>query len=572
MENKQIADIFSEVADILDILGENQFKVRAYRNAARVIEDYPERMEDIFQQGKELKSISCIGQGSAEKIQEIVSRGKLSYLEELLQKVPEGLIVLMRLEGLGPKKVKIIYDKLGIKDIESLYQALKEGRIKDLPGMGEKTEQNLIKAIKHFKDGQGRIRLDVAMEIADGLIKYLKQSKSIKRLEVVGSLRRRKETIKDIDILAIVDDPSSVMDRFVKFPDVQSVLSKGQTKSSIKLLNGVNVDIRVLEQKSFGAGMHYFTGSKEHNIAIRDRGKKQGLKISEYGIFRAEDEYPLGGAAEEEIFKSVDLQFIPPELRENRGEIEQAEKASLPKLIELKDIKADLQVHTVATDGRDTIEQMAEKAISLGYSYLAITDHSKEVKIAHGLDDKQLLKHIENIRKISERFKNFNLLTGIEVDILEDGNLDISDEVLRQCQIVIGAVHYHTKMGEEQMTKRIIKAMKNSYLNILGHPTGRIIMGRESYAVNIKDIIKCAVDYNVIFEINAHPQRLDLNDINTKLARDMGAKFVISTDAHSTSQMEHMRFGIFVARRGWLDAKDVINTLPLDKMLKTLKR
>jgi DNA polymerase (family 10) len=572
MENKQISAMFDDVADLLDIIGENPFRVRAYRNAARAIEDYPEKMEELVETGNSLTTIQGIGEGSAEKIKEIVRTGRLLYLEELLKKIPEGLLSLIRLEGLGPKRAKLIYDNLKIQDIEGLEEALKQGRIRDLPGMGEKIEQNLIKSLEHFRSTKDRVRIDIGMEMAEGLVRYLKNSKAVKRLEVVGSLRRRKETIGDIDILATADKGSDVMERFVKFPGVQDIVAKGETRSSIKLSNNINVDIRVLEPESFGAAMHYFTGSKEHNIAIRDRGKTKGLKISEYGIFSTKDEKRLGGLTEEEVFESVGLAFIPPEIRENRGEIEAAENNRLPNLIELKDIKGDMQVHTIATDGKNTIEEMAEKAVSLGYEYLCITDHSKQVRVARGLDDSQLLEHINKIKKVAQKFHDITILAGVEVDILEDGRLDISDDVLKRCDIVIAAIHYHTKMSAEQMTERIIKALKNPNVDIFAHPTGRLIPDRDAYPVHIKDVIKCCFDYNVVLEINAHPQRLDLNDINARLAKMCGVKLEISSDAHSTMQMDLMRFGIFVARRGWVEPGDVINTLPVEKMLKQLKK
>ncbi len=571
LENKSIADIFTEIADILDIQGENPFRIRSYRNAARTVGDMSESLQDLVKTGRNLEEIPGIGKSIHEKIVEIVKTGKCQSLEELKKKTPPGLTELLRLEGLGPKKVKLLYDGLGVDSVDRLEKAAQAGRLKDLPGMGEKTEEKILKSIEQFRAGIGRFKLSTGFTYAEALGRYLGDVPGVKRLDPAGSFRRRRETIGDLDILAICAKTSKVMDRFVTYGEVKEVISKGETKSSIRLRNGLQVDLRVLDEESYGAALHYFTGSKAHNVAIRERAKEMGLKVSEYGVFRARDEKRLTGAREEEVFQAVGLPFIPPELREDRGEIAAAQEGRLPRLIEPADIRGDLQMHTVATDGKNTIAEMAQKAKELGYSYLAITDHSQAVRVAGGLTEKALAKHLKEIEKISGRISGIRILKGVEVDILGDGTLDLKDDILKECEVVLGSVHSRFNMEEGEMTKRIIRALKNPCVHILAHPTGRLILEREPYKVNLKEVIQAAIDYGVVLEINAYPDRLDLRDVDARMARDMGAKLAISTDAHSTQQLELLKFGIFTAKRGWIEAKDVINTYPLDQMLKFLR-
>ena len=572
MENRTIADIFTEIADILDIQGENPFRVRSYRNAARTIGDMSQSLDSLVKAGKNLEEIPGIGKSIGEKIHEILSTGKCHSLEDLRAKVSPGLTELLKLEGLGPKKVKLLYDELGVDSVDRLEKAAQAGRLRDLAGMGLKTEEKVLKSVEQYRAGMGRFKLSVGFTYAEALIEYLKDVPGMKRLEAAGSFRRRRETIGDLDILAICGKNCKVMDRFIEYADIAQVLAKGETKSSVRLKGGLQVDVRVLEEESYGAALHYFTGSKAHNVAIRERAKELGLKVSEYGVFRAKDEKRLSGAREEDVFKAVGLSFIPPELREGRGEIQAAENGELPKLIEMADMRGDLQMHTRATDGKNSIEEMAEKAKEMGYEYIAITDHSKAVRVARGLNEKELAKHLQEIEKAKSRFHRLHILKGVEVDILADGSLDLKDEILKECDVVLASVHSRFNMEEGEMTRRIIKALKNPTVTILAHPTGRLILEREPYKVNLKEVIQVAIDQGVVLEINAYPDRLDLKDVDARMAKEMGGKLVISTDAHSTLQLELMKFGVFTARRGWIEAKDVINTLPLEGLLKTLKR
>ncbi len=572
MENKSIADILTEIADILDIQGENPFRVRSYRNAARTLADMSQSVPALVKAGEKLDEIPGIGKSLEEKIGEIVSTGRCRFLEELRAKVPAGLTELLKLEGLGPKKVKLLYDELGVDSVDRLEKAAQAGRLRDLAGMGVKTEEKVLKSVEQYRAGMGRFKLSVGFTYAQALLDYLKDVPGLKRLDPAGSFRRRRETIGDLDILAICGKGCKVMDRFSKYGDVAEVLSSGETKSSVRLKCGLQVDVRVLEEESYGAALHYFTGSKAHNVAVRERAKELGLKVSEYGVFRAKDEKRLSGADEEDVFKAVGLPFIPPELREDRGEIQAAEKGELPKLIELADIRGDLQMHTKATDGKNSIAEMAHKAKEMGYAYIAITDHSKAVRVAGGLDEKGLAKHLQEIEKVGREVSGMRILKGVEVDILADGSLDLKDDILKKCDVVLASVHSRFNMEEGEMTRRIIKAIQNPHVSILAHPTGRLILEREAYKVNLKEVFQAAIDRGVVLEINAYPDRLDLRDVDARMAREMGAKLAISTDAHSTVQLELMKFGVFTARRGWVEAKDVINTMHSPGLLTILRK
>jgi DNA polymerase (family 10) len=572
VENKSIADILTEIADILDIQGENPFRVRSYRNAARTIADMGQSVRAMVQAGEDLEQIPGIGKSLQEKIEEIVSTGKCGFLEELRAKVPPGVTELLKLEGLGPKKVKLLYDELGVDSVDRLEKSAQAGKLRDLPGMGLKTEEKVLKSIEQYRAGMGRFKLSVGFTYAQALLEYLKGLPGLKRLDPAGSFRRHRETIGDLDLLAICGRGCKVMDRFTTYGDVAEVISEGETKSSVRLKCGLQVDVRVLEEESYGAALHYFTGSKAHNVAIRERAKDLGLKVSEYGVFRAKDEKRLSGANEEDVFKAVGLPFIPPELREDRGEIQAAEKGKLPKLIELGDIRGDLQMHTSATDGKNTIAEMAQKAKEMGYAYIAITDHSKAVRVAGGLDEKRLAKHLQEVEKAGGKIPGIRILKGVEVDILADGSLDLKDDILKECDVVLASVHSRFNMEEGEMTRRIIKAIGNPHVSILAHPTGRLILEREAYKVNLKEVFQAAIDHGVVLEINAYPDRLDLRDVDARMAKEMGARLVISTDAHSTGQLELMKFGVFTARRGWVEARDVINTLPLPPLLKILRK
>ncbi len=568
MENKQIADFFATIADLLEIQGENPFRIRSYRNAARILADMSESLTGMVKSGRDLQEIPGIGEGISKKIVEIVETRKLKFLEEQMAKVPAGLLELLRVEGLGPKKAKLFYDKLGIGTLDKLEEAAKAGKLRELEGMGEKSEEKLLKAIQNLRRGLGRFKLSVGLTYAEALVEHLKRVKGVKRVEPSGSLRRRCETIGDLDILVICDKTCPIMDRFTSYDDVEEVIAKGETKSSVRLRCGLQVDVRVLEAGSFGSGLQYFTGSKAHNIALRSRANDRGLKLSEYGVFEIASDKKVAGKEEEDVYDVLGLPLIPPELREDRGEIEAAEKGRLPKLIELSDIRGDLQMHTKESDGKDDIGDMVEAARQLGYEYIAITEHSKAVHIAKGLDEKRLAAHLKRIDKLNAALSGFRVLKGIEVDILPDGRLDLSDDILKECEVVIASVHSRFAMEEKEMTQRIIRALQNPHVNFLGHPTGRLILEREPYKVDLKEVIRAAVDNNVIVEINAYPDRLDLRDVDAKMAKEMGAKISISTDAHAKLQLELMKYGVFTARRAWLEAKDVLNTLPLPRLLK----
>ena len=571
MENKTIADIFTEIADILEIQGENPFRVRSYRNAARTIVDMSRSLESLVKAGEDLEEIPGIGKSMSEKIQEILSTGKCHTLEELRSRVPPGLTELLKLEGLGPKKVKALYDELSVDSVDRLEKAAQAGRLRNLPGMGLKTEEKVLKSIEHYRAGMGRFKLSVGFQYAEALLRHLKGVPGVKRLDPAGSFRRRRETIGDLDILAICGKGCKVMDRFAGYGDVAEVLAKGDTKSSVRLKCGLQVDLRVLEEESYGAALHYFTGSKAHNVTLRERAKEKGLKVSEYGVFRAKDEKRLSGAEEEDVFTAVGLPLIPPELREDRGEVQAAEKGTLPRLIDLSDVRGDLQMHTTASDGKNSILEMAQKAKDTGYAYIAITDHSKAVRVAGGMDEKQLAKHLREIEKANRQISGLRILKGVEVDILPDGTLDLKDDILRECEVVLASVHSRFNMEEGEMTRRVIKAIQDPNVKILAHPTGRLILEREPFKINLGEVIRAAVDHGVVLEINAYPDRLDLKDVDARMARDLGAKLAINTDAHSALQLELMKFGVFTARRGWIEAKDVINTLPLERLLKALR-
>lgn len=573
MENVDIAKIFEEIADLLEIKNENPFRVRSYRNAALIIGGFPESMRSIVERDeKELENIKGIGKSIHEKIVEIVKTGKCQFHDELLKELPPGLLELLEVSGIGPKKVQLLYEKLGIQSVDELENAAKEGKLRDLPHMGEKTEEKILKAIQELKSRSGRFRLSLALSYAEPLMTYLKKIPGVIQVEPAGSLRRWKDTIGDVDILVTCKKDAPVMDRFVKYPDVKEIIAKGDTKSTAILKSGLQIDVRVLDEKSFGAALQYFTGSKSHNIAIRDRAKKMGLKISEYGVFEEKTGKKVAGENEEDVYKAVGLPWIPPELRENMGEVEAAERGKLPRLVEINDIKGDLHVHSSESDGIHTLEEMVSYAMQKKYEYIAITEHSKAVGVAHGLDEERALKQIKAIDKINSQLKGFKILKGTEVDIKADGSLDHSEEVLRQLDVVVGAIHSKFNMTVDEMTDRIIKAISTGLVNIIAHPTGRIVGVREPYPVDMPRIMEAAKKYGVILELNSYPERLDLNDSHCRLAKEMGVMVAISTDSHNRLHLDYVRFGIHTARRGWLEKDDVLNTRPLKEVLKILRR
>jgi DNA polymerase (family 10) len=569
VHNADISEIFNEVADLLEILGENPFRVRAHRNAARTIGDLSQSVASMVEQSKDMTELPGIGKDLARKIEEIAKTGTLSQLQDLGDRIPPQIRRLMKIPGLGPKRVKALYDKLGVTDLEDLKKAGEEGKIKELKGFGEKIEEMILEEIGRQKK-EARIKLNAAEEVAVGIVSYLKKIEGLKEAIVAGSYRRKKETVADLDVLATCKEPSKVVDAFVNYENVKKVIAKGETRSTVILRSGMQMDLRVVPDVSYGAALHYFTGSKAHNIAIRTLGVKRGLKINEYGVFKGKRR--IAGLTEEEVFAHLDLPFIEPELRENWGEIEAAQKNKLPKLITLKEIRGDLHAHTKATDGRHTLEQMVEAARHRGYEYLAITDHSKRLSMTHGFDAKRLAMRNEEIDRLNEKLEGFIVLKSIEVDILEDGSLDLPNSILKELDLTVCSVHSKFNLSRESQTERIVRAMDNPCFNVFAHPSGRLINEREPYDVDMKRLMEAAKERGCIMEVNAHPDRLDLSDIHCKLAKDMEAKVVISTDAHSVTDLELMRFGVWQARRGWLEGEDVLNTRNWDVLKKLIKR
>jgi DNA polymerase (family 10) len=571
LENIDIARIFDEIGDILELKGENRFRIRSYRRAARVIRDMPEDAKSLLEAG-ELTSVQGIGQSLAEKIEEIIETGTCKFYEEIKQDSVYSLAELLKIPGIGPKLAIRLNSELGIRTVDDLEKAARDGKLHVLEGIREKLEEKIFKGIEQYKRHIGRFRLAEALTYAETIVKTLSDVRGVSKIDIAGSLRRRKETIGDIDILVISKSSRKIMDAFTSMSTVADILAKGETKSSVLLRSGIQVDLRILDAESYGAALHYFTGSKDHNVVMRDRAKRMGRKISEYGIFEVATDKKLGGKKEEDIFRQVDLPFIPPELRENSGEIEAAEAGRLPELITLDDIRGDLQMHTKASDGANTIEEMARTAKKLGYEYIAITDHSKAVRVAGGLNDRELAAHIKAIRKANRRVAGIEILAGIEVDILPDGSLDLSDEVLGKCDVVVAAVHSKFNMVKDEMTKRVIKGIRNPNVNILAHPTGRIINEREPYEIDMEHLIAEAKKNKVALELNSYPDRLDLKDVHCRQAKEAGVKISTNTDSHATLQLVNMRYGIATARRGWLEADDVINTYTLGKLRRFLKK
>lgn len=569
LHNFEIADIFDQLADLLEIEDANPFRVRAYRNAARMIRGHARNMADLLAEGRDLSQLPDIGKDLATKIETIVDTGKLPLLEEVKARTPAALSEMMRIRGLGPKRVKTLYEKLEINSLDDLKRAARSGKIRALEGFGRKTEQMIAERVERFAGAEPRIKLVVAEDIARPLVRYLQKTAGVKDVVVAGSFRRRRETVGDLDILVTARKGSRVMDRFTGYDEVDEIISQGDTRSSVRLRSGVQVDLRVVPQVSYGAALHYFTGSKQHNIALRKLGMARGYKINEYGVF--EDDRRVAGRTEKSVYASVGLPYIPPELRENRGELEAARRG-LPRLLTQQDIRGDLHCHTDASDGRNTLRQMVEAARERGYEYIAISDHSRRVTVANGLDEKRLLAQIRTIDKLNDKLDAIVVLKSIEVDILADGSLDLPDGILKELDFTVCAVHYGFDLPRRKQTERILRAMDNPHFNILAHPTGRLIGEREPYAVDLERLMAAAVERGCIFELNAYPARLDLTDEACKMAKSMGLKVAISTDAHSASDLDFMRFGVDQGRRGWLEKTDVINTRPWSKVKKLFKR
>ncbi len=572
ISKNKIAQTFREMADFLSIKGENPFRIRAYEKAADTLEHLSDDLEELYQKGK-LRDIPGIGKGILEKIRILLSTGALPAYEQLRAEFPPGLVEILSVPEVGPKTVKLLYEKVGVRNVQDLERAVQSHRLRDLPGMGAKTEENILKGIKLYKMRSSRILLGTALPLVGEVILELRERASswIKKISPAGSLRRGKETIGDIDILVTSSNPSSLMDAFVSLSFVNDILAKGETKSSILTSQGLQIDLRVVAPESFGAAIQYFTGSKSHNINLRERPIKRGWKINEYGVFTQEGK-KIAGEKEKDVYNCLDLSFIPPELREDRGEIEAAEKGELPRLLIEEDIRGDFHMHTTGSDGKNSIEDMTQRAREKGYQYIAITDHSSSLKIAGGLSEQDVLSQAEEIEKINSSLDNFRIFSGTEVNIRADGTLDFSDDVLKKLDIVIAAVHTGFKQDERKMTSRVIKALQNPYVKILAHPTGRLLGERQACAINLNKVMPVAKDRGVWLEINSQPQRLDLNDLWAKEAKKRKIPIVITTDAHNKESLNLIKLGVITARRGWLEKEDVINTLPLEKLLAFLKK
>jgi DNA polymerase (family X) len=570
VHNTDIAGIFDEIADFLEIEGENPFRIRAYRNAARTVSGLGSELKDMVAAGEDLTKLPGIGKELAAKICEILETGTAKALVKLQQRIPETVIEMLKLPNLGPKRVRVLYRDLKIKNLKQLSLAARKGRIRALEGFGEKTETGIAEAIEARAQKEKRYKIAAVKPTVDSLIDFLKEVSGVIDVVAAGSYRRSRETVGDLDILITARKSSPVLKRFVEYDAIDKVLSSGTTRSSVVLRSGLQVDVRLVAQSSFGAALQYFTGSKDHNIAIRRLGQQRGLKINEYGVFRFEKQ--VAGRTEASVYRSVDLPCIPPELRENRGEIQAAGDNQLPQLIERKDLKGDLHLHTRATDGRNSLEEMALAAKKHGLKYIAVTEHSDRLKVAGGLDPPRLMQQIDEIERLNDQLKGIRILKGLEVEILEDGTLDLPDAVLARLDLVVGTVHSYFKMPLEKQTERILRAMDHRYFSMLAHPTGRLIDEREPYQVDMTRIIHKARDRGCFLELNSNPRRLDLYDIYCQAARAEGVLVSINSDAHSINDFNYLSFGVGQARRGWLGKDDVLNTRSLAQLRKLLKR
>lgn len=571
MDNRGIAEVFDEIADLLDLQGV-AFKPVAYRRAARNIESMEEDISDLAARNT-LEDIPGVGKAMAKKIEELVRTGKLGYLDELRSEVPKGLVELLRVPDVGPKTAVILFKELGIASVEQLKEAATNHKLRGIKGFGEKTEERMLQGIQALESKGRRMLLGQALPVAETFVEYLKRVEPLDMVSVAGSLRRGKETVGDIDILVGDDQPAKVMDAFVGYPDVADVLAKGPTKSSVRLKNGLQVDIRVVETRSWGAALNYFTGSKEHNVELRRLGVSMGLKLNEYGLFQRVSDRTVAGATEEEVYKALGLRYVEPELRENSGEIAASREGHLPKLVSADDIRGDFHVHTEWTDGQPTIDEVVENAIARGYEFVGITDHSESLKFVGGLDEQKLRKQIDAVRKVQDRVGNkIRVLAGSEVDIRSDGSLDFSRKLLEELDVVIASVHSRFKMEKPEMTDRVVTAVSSGRMDILGHPTGRLIGERPGYELDLDRVFEAAKSTGVCMEINSFIDRLDLGDINCRKAKDAGVVMAIGTDAHRLEQMAFMRYGVITARRGWLEPRDVLNTVHGKDLTKRLRR
>ncbi|MGE5318972.1 MAG: DNA polymerase/3'-5' exonuclease PolX [Hyphomicrobiaceae bacterium] len=570
VHNADIARLFEEIADRLEIQGANPFRIRAYRNAARSLGELPQEARALLEKGEDLTRLPGIGSDLAAKVREIVATGRCSLLERLRRELPPAVTELLQIPGLGPKRVKALYHDLAVQTVEQLYRAARDGRIRALPGFGEKTELNILQAVEAHVAQAHRFKLAVAAQYAGALTAFLQAVPGVQQVTVAGSFRRMRETVGDLDILVSAAAGSPVMLQFTAYDEVADVLSAGATRASVVLKSGLQVDLRVVEPQAYGAALHYFTGSKAHNIAIRRIAQKHGLKINEYGVFRGTER--IAGDDEASVYRSVGLPFIPPELREDHGEIEAARDGRLPNLVQLSDLRGDLHAHTKATDGHDSLHEMAAAARSFGLDYLAITEHSRRLGVAHGLDPLRLARQCDEIDRLNAELAGITLLKGIEVDILENGGLDLPDDVLGRLDLVVGAVHSQFNLSRARQTVRILRAMDHPHFTLLAHPSGRLIEQREPYDVDMLRIIRHARERGCFLELNAHPERLDLLDTHCQMAKEEGVLVSVNSDAHSRFDFSNLRYGVGQARRGWLEKEDVLNTRPLAALRRLLSR
>jgi DNA polymerase (family X) len=577
MDNKAIAGILYETAALLEIDGQDSFRVRSYRNAAEAIEALPQQVANLIDEPKKLLAVPGIGKGMLANLQHLFKQGTVEVHAELLKKYRPSMLELLKIQGLGPKTIALVWSAYQVSDLDGVEKLAREGKIRTLPRMGEKHEQKLLKAIEAYRRIGGRFLLDTAEQLAEKLVEHLLAAPGVEKVTPAGSLRRGRETIGDLDILVTgnactqLESRQKMVDHLLRFPGLMEVIAQGENKISFRQRSGMQVDVRLLGPDSFGAAMQYFTGSKAHNVALRQRALKMGYTLSEYSLANLETGQPVAGKSEQEIYAMLKLDYIPPELRENLGEIEAAARHELPQLLELSDICGDVHMHTIETDGRNTIEEMAEAARQRGYQYMAITDHSKNLAFANGLTDERALTHIDRIRAVEKQMPGIRIFAGIEVDILGDGALDLSDSVLEQMDIVIASVHSQFNQDRDTMTERLQKAIANPHTSILGHPTGRLLLRRDAYPFDLDAVLQAAAKHKVAMELNAYPDRLDLCDVHLRLARQHGVKIVINTDSHHTSHLEKIGYGVTQARRAWMTKEDVLNTLPPQKFAQAMK-
>ncbi|HEV3330090.1 MAG TPA: DNA polymerase/3'-5' exonuclease PolX [Bryobacteraceae bacterium] len=573
MENREIARILSETADLMEIAAEDSFRIRSYRNGVTAVEGNPERIEDILRDPeRKVTDIPGIGKGLAQVLAEIVERGSCDRRDALLQKFPPSALEFLKIQGLGPKGIALIFEHFRITTIDELERLCQEQKLRGLPRMGAKLEEKVLRSIAQYRQRTGRYLLSYAEGVAQELTDVFRQVPGVDAITPAGSLRRGRETVGDLDLLVTGPNATAVLDRFIGYSRVDEVLGHGENKASARVgREGLQVDVRALPPDSFGAAMQYFTGSKDHNVAIRTRAVKMGLKLSEYGLFRVDDDTKVAGATEEGIYEALGLRWIPPELRENCGEIEASEAGNLPELVELGHIRGDVHMHTTETDGRATLQEMAEAARERGYGYIAITDHSKALAMSNGLDEARAVAFAKQVRELNQKEMGIRIFSGLECDILRDGELDLADDALAELDLVIGSVHSHMNLEAAEMTDRILHALECPHLRILGHPTGRMLLHRDPFPFDFERIVAEAVRRGVWLEINASPERLDLNAAMIRTARSKGAKFTISTDAHHPKHLDNMRYGVITARRGWLGPADIMNTLPADRFAAALK-